>query len=46
MNERAIISGFSVCLPYAENSSLLIESLKQGKMRELISMVLHQITKL
>ncbi len=31
MNERAIISGFSVCLPYAENSSLLIESLKQGK---------------
>ncbi|HCM7682700.1 TPA: beta-ketoacyl synthase, partial [Klebsiella aerogenes] len=31
MSERAIISGFSVCLPYAENSSLLIENLRQGK---------------
>ncbi len=31
MSERAIISGFSVCLPYAENGSLLIENLRQGK---------------
>ncbi|HBU8521597.1 TPA: beta-ketoacyl synthase [Klebsiella aerogenes] len=31
MSERAIISGFSVCLPYAENTSLLTENLRQGK---------------
>ncbi len=31
MSGRAIISGFSVSLPYAENSSLLIRNLQQGK---------------
>lgn len=35
MERKAIISGYSVCLPYAENSAQLIANLKQGKRVEL-----------
>lgn len=31
MDDAAVISGYSLCLPYAANASLLIENLKRGE---------------